>query len=167
MRVKRSREVSGLRRRTAFLLELLFIATLCAHEGFAVSQAPKTAADNSAIRLITEIDDVQLSTRWILRGDPAHPGGPGVMTPERYSKGVFRNTSSLAVAAQPVIHGGDQVIVEEKSAVVEARLVAIALGSATAGTSFQARLQIGGKVVRVMALGDGRAMLVPEYEVRR
>jgi hypothetical protein len=59
------------------------------------------------------------------------------------------------------------VVVEETSAVAEARLGAVALESATEGSSFNARLEIGGKVVRVLALGPGRAVFQPEVEMRR
>ena len=54
------------------------------------------------------------------------------------------------------------VIVEEHTAVVEARLEAMALGPAAVGGAFRARLRMGGKVVRAVALGPGRAVLEPE-----
>ncbi len=168
MRVNQSGEPSGLRGKSAFLLGFLVAATLCAHDGFAAARGQKTAAgDRSTVRVMAEIDDAQLGIRWLVRSDPTHPGGPGVMTPAAYSKGVIPNTSSLAEVAQPVIRGGDQVIVEENSAVARARLEAIALGSAAAGGSFQARLRTGGKVVRAIALGPGRAMFAPESKVER
>lgn len=168
MRVKQGGEPSALRGRTAFLLGLLVAATFCAHDGFAASQGQEaTAGESSSVRVMAEIDDPQLGTRWLLRSNPTHPGGPGVMTPATYTKGVIPNSSSTAVSAQPVIRGGDRIIVEENLAVVEARLEAIALGSAAAGSSFQARLRIGGKVVRAIALRPGRAMLGLESKVQR
>lgn len=78
----------------------------------------------------------------------------------------YKQETGATAGAEPVIHGGDRLIIEENSSVIEARLEGMALGSATAGSSFQARLRIGGKVVRAIALGFGRAMLVPEREVR-
>lgn len=61
-----------------------------------------------------------------------------------------------------MIRAGDALIVEEHTAVVDARLEAIALGSASKDAQFKARLKIGGRVVRVTALGPGGAMLEPE-----
>jgi flagella basal body P-ring formation protein FlgA len=61
----------------------------------------------------------------------------------------------------PLIHAGDPLVVEEDTPVVEARLAATALGPAARGATLQARLSIGGKVVRVRALAAGRAALEP------
>ena len=66
----------------------------------------------------------------------------------------------------PVIRAGDRLIVEEHTAVVEARLEAVALGPAASGSPFQVRLTIGGKVVRAVALGPGRAAFAAETEAR-
>ena len=68
--------------------------------------------------------------------------------------------------ALPVIHAGDRLIVEENSSVVEARLEAVALGPAAVGSLLQARLRIGGRVVRVVALASGRAEFQSEIGVR-
>jgi len=62
----------------------------------------------------------------------------------------------------PVIHAGDRLVVEEHTPVVDALLEARALNPATQGSAFEARLSIGGRVVRVVALGPGRAELQPE-----
>lgn len=67
---------------------------------------------------------------------------------------------------RPVIHAGDEVIVEEHTAVVDARLEARALASAPIGAEFTARLKIGGLVVRVVALAAGRARRASETEVQ-
>jgi flagella basal body P-ring formation protein FlgA len=61
-----------------------------------------------------------------------------------------------------VIRAGDELVVEENTVVVEARLEARALGSASLGNTLHARLKMGGKVVPVVALGPGRAALEPE-----
>ena len=60
----------------------------------------------------------------------------------------------------PLIRSGDRLVIEENSAVVEARLEAVALGPAAVGAEFKARLAIGGRVVRAVALGPGRASFV-------
>jgi predicted secreted protein len=65
-----------------------------------------------------------------------------------------------------VIHTGDALILEENTALVEARLEAVALGPAVSGLAFNVRLKIGGNVVRAVALGPGRAAFAPESEAR-
>jgi flagella basal body P-ring formation protein FlgA len=67
-----------------------------------------------------------------------------------------------AKAAVPVIRTGDSVVLEESSPLIEARLEARALGPAACGAEFKARLAIGGKIVRAVALGKGRAAFVTE-----
>jgi len=66
----------------------------------------------------------------------------------------------------PVIRAGDRLIVEEKTAVAEVRLEAVALGPAGNGFPLLVRLKIGGRVVRAVALGPGRAAFAPETEAR-
>ncbi len=163
MKIKQSEESSGLRWKS--VLGFMVFATLCATQSSLANAQGRD--EGSSVRVLAEIDDAQLGTRWLLRSDPAHPGGPGVMMLSFYAKKPHSNASFSLVAAHPVIRGGDRLIVEERSPVVEARLEAIALGSATAGSSFRARLKIGGKIVRAIALGSGLASLVPESEALR
>jgi hypothetical protein len=61
---------------------------------------------------------------------------------------------------------GDRLIVEEDTPVASARLEALALGPASPGVEFMVRLRIGGKVMRVVALGPGRAAFATESEAR-
>jgi hypothetical protein len=67
----------------------------------------------------------------------------------------------------PVIHPGDRLIVVEHSPTVEASLQAVALGTAATGSPMDARLVIGGHVVRVVALGPGRAAFVSGTEAQQ
>ena len=64
-----------------------------------------------------------------------------------------------------MIRTGDALTAEEHTAVVDTRLEAVALESATKGARFKARLKIGGKVVRVIAISPGRADFAPANEV--
>ena len=97
--------------------------------------------------------------------DAAHPGGPGrvvLISPERTenrfesARGAGKNSAS-ASAPVLVIHGGDEVIVEEHTPVVDARLEAVAMGPAASGGQFRVRLTIGGKVMRAVATAPGHA----------
>ena len=109
--------------------------------------------------------------------DPVHPGGPGrlvlVAGPgiEPASAGSSDRKRPARSAAKlaplhPVIHAGDALIVEEHTAVVDARLEAVALGPAVEGASFGARLKIGGRVVRAVAV-CGRAVRSLPRRARR
>jgi hypothetical protein len=66
----------------------------------------------------------------------------------------------------PVIHTGERVILEEHTPVVDGRLEAVALGPAVIGGEFNVRLKMGGKVLRAVALGPGRAEVKGEREAR-
>jgi hypothetical protein len=122
-------------------------------------------------QLVREIDDPHTGDRWLLTRNEEFPGGPGrlvrVAAARRAEGGAVGPGGALGqAAALPVIRSGDRVIVEEHTAVVDAVLEARALRPAAAGAAFEARLAIGGRVVRVVALGPGRAMLQPETGAR-
>jgi len=128
-------------------------------------------------QVIRVIDDAATGDRWLLMRDASDPGGPGRMvratsTSAGSTDGFESEAARIAAvraanrvarpAMAPVIRAGDAVIVEEHSTVVDARLEATALGSAGPGSEFEARLKIGGKAIRVVALGPGRAVLESE-----
>ena len=139
-----------------------------------VGAPPAEQRPGSAIR---EIDDSASGDRWLLVRDRTNPAGPGRMV--RVEKGKADSSGGTesaparkgtqgpgAAPGRPVIHAGDAVIVEEHTSVVDARLEAVALGSAAVGAQFKARLKIGGKVVRAVALQAGRAAMTPEREAQ-
>ena len=133
-------------------------------------------------RVLREIDDPHTGDRWLLMPNPANPGGPGRLVryaaPGPDTPGPGRRWASPAglrpapapalvpEALLPVIRTGDSLIVEENTALVEARLEAIALGPAASGSPLLVRLRIGGNVVRAVALGPGRAAFAVETEAR-
>jgi hypothetical protein len=124
-------------------------------------------------KMFREITDSNSGARWILWSDPAHPGGPGYLAPAPLEAGTEalknrtdRSDLNLAIAA-PCIHVGDKIVVEEHTAEADISLEAVAMEPAGMGSPFQARLKIGGKVVRAVALAPGRATLAPAAEVKR
>ncbi len=132
------------------------------------SRSPSSNYPAPAGDIVQEIDDPRNGDRWLLMEDDSHPGGPGrlVLVASRdgsvnwSQSGKIRDTSQTATgadAAPPVIRAGDRVVVEENTAVVEAHLEAVAMGPAWAGYAFNARLSIGGRIVRAVAAGPGRA----------
>jgi hypothetical protein len=131
-----------------------------------LAAASALAANGQAVR---EIDDPPTGNHWLLMSDPGHPGGPGRMV---LAAGLGREPAGVIAPARnrsqprPVIRAGDRLIVEENTAVAEARLEAVALGSAGSGSPLPVRLKVGGKVVRAVALTPGRAALAPEIGAR-
>jgi len=138
----------------------------CASTIFAQAFAPdpsKARADASnTFRLIR---DPHTGMRWLLERDAGNPAGPGRMVLLNSQDGARFESAIAKTGApmmsrevqHPVIRSGDRLVVEESSAVVEARLEAVALGPAAEGAEFKVRLAIGGKVVQAVALGPGRA----------
>jgi hypothetical protein len=142
--------------------------------------APQTELKRASIPapsvVVREIDDPSSGKRWLLVRDGSSPGGPGRLllanssasvrlraAPERQPSAQSPPPSTPAFAAPalaaPVIRPNDALIVEETTPIVEARLTATALGAASVGALLMARLEIGGKVVRVRALAPGHATL--------
>jgi hypothetical protein len=122
--------------------------------------------------LVREIDDPSTGARWLLLRDDANPVGPGrLVLIAGLEKGFFTGLPPETLepdrAARPLIQKGDALIVEEHSPIVDARLEAVALSSAIVGGEFQARLKIGGKLVRVVAMAAGRGALAPDGKAER
>lgn len=129
--------------------------------------------------VLRQIDDPGAHGVWLLTRDPVHPAGPGrmVWVPNKVrlqeaassvsspvtgaGPEAARPVPGAAAMAKPVILAGDRVVVVEETPVVDARLTAIALNPAPLGMAFHARLEIGGQVVRAVAVGPGLARLAP------
>ena len=157
------------------LWALLVRPPLSAAGQTATAGAP--SAEQRPGQVIREIDDSATGNRWLLVRDTANPAGPGRMVRvegagSESASGIQGERarkspqSQAATPLRPVIHAGDAVILEEHTSVVDARLEAVALGSAVVGAEFKARLKIGGKVVRAVALEAGRAEITPEREAQ-
>jgi hypothetical protein len=123
------------------------------------------ATGTNAVRVI---QDPHTSLCWLLERDPARSGGPGRMVllgqQERsqsnsisIAKANTKNFTKINASIFPVIRSGDRLILEKNSAIVEARLEAFALGSATAGAELNVRLAIGGRILRARAIAPGLA----------
>lgn len=121
-------------------------------------------------QVLRQIEDPSTGNLWLLLRDRSRPAGPGRLVLARQRSNTQRAISGgpaepLSAGERPVIHTGDALTVEEHTAVVDARLEAVALEPAVKGAHFKARLKIGGKVVRVVAVSPGRADFAAESEV--
>jgi hypothetical protein len=154
------------------------LALLCPFMHSAVAQPPATLLmqeSNSRPAVIRVIHDPHTGAYWLLERALDHPGGPGRMIPatQEQLKSIRAvdaqkpNQKACVMAGPPVIRAGDRIVVEESSAIVEARLAATALGPAIAGAQFKVRLAIGGKVLRATALAPGRARLMGDQGIRQ
>jgi hypothetical protein len=144
------------------------------------SVASSTGATASApaapTRALREIADPGADIRWRLVRDPTHPAGPGRLVPISVSEDDARGPSGARPAARGgeeplaplarVILAGDRIVVEESTPIASVRLAAVALVPARAGDLFLARLEVGGRAVRVIALGSGHGRLAAVNEVR-
>jgi hypothetical protein len=163
-----------------FLLSVVWAAVPPAQSSTRPEQAMKasirtaTGADQSlAGAVVKEIDDSCTGDRWLLVRDADHPAGPGrLMRITRAGRMVPPGGSDETApevrerAAVPVVHTGDALVLEESTPLVEARLEARAMSPAVCGGEFDARLAIGGKIVRAVALGKGRAAFVSHAGMR-
>jgi hypothetical protein len=180
-------------KRVGLICVLLVVATALPSGGQAAqgtahsTQIPTATAKSSSSEIVREIADPSTGIRWLLVRDASHPGGPGRMVPVAEFKSEQSESAKIesreghnlsgdpskAMATEPVfgplpsiVRAGDRLIVEEHTSIVDARLEAIALGPAAAGATLNVRLKIGGKVVRALVLGPGRATLQTETEAR-
>jgi hypothetical protein len=142
----------------------------------AMKASIRTATEENqslAAGVLKEIDDSCTGDRWLLVRAADHPEGPGRLVRITRSGRIVQTGDSEEAApavreraAVPVIRTGDTLVLEESTPLVEARLEARALGPAICGAEFNARLAIGGKVVRAVALGKGRAAFVVQAGIR-
>lgn len=136
----------------------------------AVGSAPRawvqSGTPSAQRQLAGEIRDPQTGQRWLMLRDPAHPRWPARLVP---AEAADAPTGAVALHAlpQPVIHGGDAILIEETTPVLEAHYDAVALSAAERGKTMKARLKVNGRVVNAVALGPGRAALAVNSGGRR
>jgi hypothetical protein len=116
--------------------------------------------------VLREILDPHLGDRWLLVRDFENPGGPGrlVLAQSKVPSELPGAHSPQPQFASPVIRTGERIILEEHTPHVDAALEAVALGPATPGSVLRVRLQVGGHVVRAIAIRAGHVVLAREME---
>jgi hypothetical protein len=112
-------------------------------------------------RIVREVRDPRNGARWLLVRNTENPGGPGRMIlagpAPREQVGIAAEPESGAA----VIHPGERLVVEEHTATAFAVLEGTAVDCAAIGARLAVRLKIGGRVVKAVATGPGRAALAP------
>lgn len=116
-------------------------------------------AGAQAVRVL---EDVSTGDRWVLERDRAHPAGPGRLVLQENGTKPAGEKRGVKVKPSPMIHGGDRVVVVEKTEAVQARLQGVALASAGRGELVKVRLTVGGWLVRGIAEAPGQVRLVGE-----
>lgn len=147
-------------------LLLLVLGTVLAGAQTQKTVPAPAATTTASAALPREIRDPQTGQRWILVRDAEHPRWPARLQLVDGS-GAAGGAGLPPALPQPVIRGGDAIVVVESTPVLEARYDAVALGSAEKGKAMNARLKVNGKVVHAVALGPGRAALVADFGGRR
>lgn len=157
---------------------LVPVAAICVLSslGNLCGQAITSRAAPVAGSVIREIDDPANGDRWLLMRNPSNPGGPGRMIlaaslneTSKLERGGLASQASAqlhSATVSPAIHIGDRLVIEENTPLVAARLEAVALNPASSGSPLNVRLTIGGKVLRVLALGPGHAAFMTPTEAR-
>ena len=126
------------------------------------SPALRASAQVPAGEIVREIDDPSNGDHWLLVHNADHPAGPGLLLLVSAARVQARQIGPVVEPVVPVIRAGDRVIVEENTPLVEARLEAVAMSPAMAGSALNVRLNIGGRVIRAVANGPGRAIFQEE-----
>jgi hypothetical protein len=130
--------------------------------GQAAANAPLPVASRQAPRILRELRDPATGAHWLVLSNDETPAGPGRLVPATAARRDRElRASNERTAPVGVIQPGDRVVIEEHTPAADAYLEATAVDQAPAGRCFRARMKIGGKVVRAVALAPGRAALMP------
>lgn len=141
-----------------------------------LSSAPVAAQSRlDESRIVREIEDPSTGRHWFVVRNVQHPEGPGLLVP--VAGPFLRRTARTAAFTlllgnsptpipKPEVRAGDRLILEEHTAVLDARLEAVALTPARTGEPLRVRLTLGGHVVRARLLHAGLAEWMDEGEGR-
>jgi hypothetical protein len=160
---------------TAILSVIFTFGLLCVFAATASVAAEANSDERQPLEVVRSLRDPHTGQCWQLTRQSLPSGGPGrmIQVSDEECAVISLKTNGMPRGKPepkmqtPAIRAGDRLIVEETSAVVEARFAAVALSPAVLGATFNARMQIGGRVVRVIALGSGRAAFAANMEVER
>lgn len=117
-------------------------------------------------RVIRSFEDAGTHRSWTVVQDKKQPAAPARLVEAAIHPTVGRASAeesgeaSLQMASRLIIHPRDSLIVDEHTAIVDARLEATALNAAARGERLKVRLKIGDRIVPAIAVEPGRAEIV-------
>lgn len=124
-------------------------------------------------RVIRSFEDAGTHQSWTVVQDKKRPAAPARLVGVAILPAAGRASAEesrdalLQTASRPIIHAGDSLVVDEHTAIADARLEATALGAAARGERLRVRLKIGDRIVPAIAIEPGRAeILSPTREAR-
>ena len=123
-------------------------------------------------RVIRSFEDVGTHQSWTVVQDKKRPAAPARLVGPTILHGGRASAEEsgealLQMASRLIIHAGDSLIVDEHTAIVDARLEATALGAAARGERLKVRLKTGDRIVPAIAMEPGQAeILSPIREAR-
>jgi hypothetical protein len=147
------------------------LAALPLLEGIAAA-APQCCADaqkemqRSEFCGVKVIEDPPTSRKWLLSRNVEHPAWPARLiemhgenkllcpSPER-----IQSRHSPSGSAEAVVHARDSVVVVEDAPAWRGAIDGVALAGGRAGDLVPVRLRFSGKVVRVIVVSKGKAIL--------
>lgn len=125
-----------------------------------IARAQSVSTPHSAVgspqHILRAITDPHTGQQWLLVANEENPAGPGRLVMASCFA-AHRDARITAFA----IHAGDKIVVEEHGLAMDAYLEATALETAAVGSQFKVRLKIGGRVLKAVALGPGKAEVQP------
>ena len=117
-------------------------------------------------KILREIKDPWDGSRWLLRQDFDHLGGPGRLVQVTGEIAEAAGKKPRTAPPPPVIRAGGRLIITESSKIAISRLEAVALEPGAIGSEIKVRLLIGGSVVRATVRGACEASTPPQRNVR-
>lgn len=144
----------------------------CATDLYA-SPAPRQFDKTGDWRVIRSFEDASTHQSWTVVRDkkqpaaPARLWGPTILRGAGCASAEESREALLQTASRLIIHAGDSLIVDEHTAIVDARLEATALNAAAGGERLKIRLKIGNRIVEAVAIEPGRAEMVPAMREAR
>jgi hypothetical protein len=124
-----------------------------------------------AAETVRAVGDPATGDCWLLERHNGHSGGPGRWLRTARGDAACGKAGGAPEASrmrageragEPVIRAGERIVVEAKTPVFQARLEAVALEPGWPGAVLRVRLPGRGSVLHAVALGPGRARLLPE-----
>jgi Chaperone for flagella basal body P-ring formation len=160
-------------RRTPIIIALLTLAMLgfganpaCTGAAAASKNQPLNVPPPPTGKLIRAVEDAELDTRWLLLGDPQHPGTPprmveatGPVLANSHDR-LTRKQDPAARKVVPAISRGEEIVLMSANPASRVALHGMALSTGQSGDEITARLDVFQTEVHALVLAPGRAEIL-------